>query len=460
MTEILKRTTMCDALRITDIGARVTVCGWVQKNRRLGGLIFCDLRDRSGILQVVFDEDIPREVFALAETLRSEYVVGIAGVLRERASKNHDLATGDVELLAETLCVYSKAETPPIYIRDDDNADENLRLKYRYLDLRKPKMQRNLRVRHEIARVTREYFAEQGFTEVETPMLIRPTPEGARDYLVPSRVHNGAFYALPQSPQMYKQLLMVGGVDRYMQIVKCFRDEDLRADRQPEFTQIDLEMSFVDADDVMAVQEGYLKRLMKTVRDVDIEIPFPRYTYAEAMERFGSDKPDTRFGLELTDISARVRDCAFGVFADAVRGGGSVRGICVPGGASAFSRKDIDRLTEAVRVYGARGLAWMKVTDEGIGTSFSKFFDAQELNELTECFYGKPGDLILIAAGPDSVVFAALGFLRCEIAERMNLADKDAWNFLWVVDFPLLEKDAETGAYKAMHHPFTAPNPE
>ncbi|MDR2156497.1 MAG: aspartate--tRNA ligase, partial [Clostridiales Family XIII bacterium] len=325
MTELLKRTHMCGSLRADDVKARVIVCGWVQKSRRLGGLIFCDLRDKTGLVQVVFDEDIPQTVFETAETLRSEYVVAVAGVLRERESKNPGLPTGDVEILADRLVIYAKAETPPIYIRDDDTADENLRLKYRYLDLRKLKMQENLRFRHEVVRVTREYFFENGFTEVETPMLIRPTPEGARDYLVPSRIRNGSFYALPQSPQMYKQLLMVGGLDRYIQIVKCFRDEDLRADRQPEFTQIDLEMSFVDADDVMAVQEGYLRRLMKTVKGVDVAVPFPRYTYADAMERFGSDKPDTRFGLELTDVSTLAAAGSFGVFSNAIAAGGSVR---------------------------------------------------------------------------------------------------------------------------------------
>jgi aspartyl-tRNA synthetase len=451
---------MCGTLRASDIGTRTVVCGWIQKNRRLGGLIFCDLRDKTGIIQIVFDEDIPKDVFEIAESLRSEYVVAVTGVLRERESKNAELATGDVEILAEGLTVYSKAETPPIYIRDDDNADENLRLKYRYLDLRKPKMQENLRFRHEVVRVTREYFYENGFTEIETPMLIRPTPEGARDYLVPARVHNGAFYALPQSPQMYKQLLMVGGADRYVQVVKCFRDEDLRADRQPEFTQIDLEMSFVDADDVMAVQEGYLKRLMKETKGADIETPFRRYTYAEAMERFGSDKPDTRFGLELTDVGSLVRDCAFGVFAGAIADGGSVRGICVPGGAAAFSRKDIDKLTESVRVYGAKGLAWIKITDEGIGSSFSKFFSDEEMAALTKAFNAGTGDLVLIAAGSDKVVFASLGYLRCELAGRLGLVREDQWNFLWVVDFPLLERDEETGAFSAVHHPFTAPNPE
>jgi aspartyl-tRNA synthetase len=451
---------MCGALRAEDAGTRAIVCGWVQKNRRLGGLVFCDLRDKTGVVQVVFDEDIPRDAFETAETLRGEYVVAVAGLVRERESKNPGLATGDVEIRADELKIYAKADTPPIYIRDDDNVDENLRLKYRYLDVRKPRMQRNLRFRHEVVRITREYFFENGFTEVETPMLIRPTPEGARDYLVPSRIRNGSFYALPQSPQMYKQLLMAGGVDRYIQIVKCFRDEDLRADRQPEFTQIDLEMSFVDADDVMEMQEGYLKRLMKDALGVDIETPFPRLTYREAMERFGSDKPDMRFGLELTDVSARAKNCAFGVFADAIANGGSVRGICVPGGAAAFSRKAIDKLTESVRVYGARGLAWMKISDEGISSSFSKFFDADEMKGFAEAFGAESGDLVLIAAGPDDTVFAALGFLRREIAIESDLADKEAWSFLWVVDFPLLEKDDETGGCKAMHHPFTAPNPE
>ncbi|MDR1028708.1 MAG: aspartate--tRNA ligase, partial [Clostridiales Family XIII bacterium] len=437
--ELLKRTHMCGTLRASDAGKRVIVCGWVQKNRRLGGLIFCDLRDKTGVIQIVFDEDIPREVFERAETLRSEYVVAVTGVLRERESKNAGLPTGDAEILADGLTVYSAAETPPIYVRDDDKTDENLRLKYRYLDLRKLKMQKNLRFRHEVVRITREYFFENGFTEVETPMLIRPTPEGARDYLVPARIRNGSFYALPQSPQMYKQLLMAGGVDKYIQIARCFRDEDLRADRQPEFTQIDLEMSFVDAEDVMAVQEGYLKRLMKETKGVEIETPFRRCCYEEAMGRYGSDKPDTRFGLELTDIGALAKDSAFGVFSDAIAGGGSVRGIRVPGGADAFSRKEIDKLAESVRVYGAKGLAWIKITEDGVVSSFSKFFDDAGMTGLTETFCGKPGDLILIVAGQSAVVFASLGYLRCEIADRLHLIDENAWNFLWVVDFPLLE---------------------
>ncbi|MDR0852151.1 MAG: aspartate--tRNA ligase [Clostridiales Family XIII bacterium] len=457
---VMKRTDYCGTLRASDIGRAVVLNGWVQKSRRLGGLIFTDLRDKTGIVQIVFDEDIPKEVFAAAENLRSEYVIGIAGKIRERESKNAELPTGDIEVLAEALTIYSAADTPPIYIKDDDNVDENLRLKYRYIDLRKLRMQRNLSFRHEVVRITRDYFFENGFTDVETPILIKPTPEGARDYLVPSRIKNGSFYALPQSPQMYKQLLMASGTDRYFQIAKCFRDEDLRADRQPEFTQIDLEMSFVDQDDVIGVQEGYLKRLMKELMDVDVQTPFPRLTYAEAMARYGSDKPDTRFGFELTDISDFVKNSEFAVFSGAVAAGGSVRGINFSGASDKFSRKDLDKLTEAARTYGAKGLAWIRVTDEGIHSSFSKFYSDEEMAKLTELFYGKSSDLILIVADRDKVVFDTLGWLRNELADRLGLKDSSVYDFLWIIDFPLLEQDAESGRFKAMHHPFTMPNPD
>ena len=457
---LLKRTHMCGNLRISDAGEKVILNGWIQKSRDLGGLIFADLRDKSGLVQVVFKDDLPEDVLKRAESLRSEFVVGVTGIVGERESRNSDMATGDIEIVVETLEIYSKAETPPIYVKDDDVVDENLRMKYRYLDLRKPKMQKNLELRANVAKITRDYYSENGFTEVETPMLVKPTPEGARDYLVPSRVHQGSFYALPQSPQLYKQLLMAGGTDRYIQIVKCFRDEDLRADRQPEFTQVDLEMSFVDEDDVMEVQEGYLKKVFKEILDVDIEIPFPRLSYKEAMDRYGSDKPDIRFGFELKDLSELVKDTEFKVFSGAVANGGSVRGINIEGGADKFSRKNIDKLTDECKAYGAKGLAWIKITDEGINSSFSKFFKEDKLRELTEIFSGKPNDLILIVADKNQVVYDTLGFLRREIAGRLGMLDDKEYKLLWVVDFPLLEYDEEGGRYNAMHHPFTSPNSE
>jgi len=456
---VFKRTVMCGNLRLGDAGSEVVLNGWVQRSRRLGGIIFCDLRDKTGIVQIVFNEDVPSDVFELAESLRNEYVIGVRGLCRERKAKNAELATGDIEVVANEIVVYSEAETPPIYIKDDDNVDENLRLKYRFLDLRKQKMQRNLSFRAEVCRITREYYSEQGFTEIETPVLVKPTPEGARDYLVPSRVSRGFFYALPQSPQLYKQLLMASGSDRYFQIAKCFRDEDLRADRQPEFTQIDLEMSFVDVDEVISIQEGFLARLLKCTKGVDIALPMPRLTYAEAMERYGSDKPDTRFEIELVDISEAVKNSEFAVFSDAVKNGGSVRGVCAPGASALYSRKDLDKLTEACRAYGAKGLAWMRMTDEGVQTSFSKFFDEQGLADLAKLFGAEQGDLILISADKNKVVYQTLGFLRCELAEKLDLIGDERFEFLWVVDFPLFEEDDE-GGISAKHHPFTSPAPE
>lgn len=454
---VYKRSHMCGELRETDIGQDVVLNGWIQKRRNLGGLIFCDLRDKTGITQIVFNDKIPKELFDKADTLRSEYVVGVKGKVAERESKNPDLPTGDIEVLADDLIIYSTADTPPIYIKDDDNVDDNLRLKYRYLDLRKKKMQDNLTFRHDLAKLTRDYFSEQGFTEVETPVLIKSTPEGARDYLVPSRVNQGKFYALPQSPQMFKQLLMVGGTDRYMQIVKCFRDEDLRADRQPEFTQIDLEMSFVDVDDVIEIQEGYLKRVFKEMKGVDIDTPLPRMTYDEAMERYGSDKPDTRVGFELQDITDMVKDCGFKVFTDAIASGGSVRGICVTGAAEIYTRKKIDKLTEQVKSYGAKGMVWMKVTADGVSSSVNKFFTPEQLGEIAERMSASAGDLILIISDRNKVVFDSLGFLRRHIADEMGLLDDEQYNLLWVVDFPLFEYDEEAKEYHAMHHPFTSP---
>ena len=457
---VYKRTHMCGQLRSDNIGENVVLNGWIQKRRNLGGLIFCDVRDKTGITQVVFNDETSEELFALADTLRSEYVVGVKGKVIERESKNPDMETGDIEVIADDLVVYSKSETPPIYIKDDDNVDDNLRLKYRYLDLRKKKMQDNLSFRAALTTLARNYYAEQGFTEVETPMLIKSTPEGARDYLVPSRINLGRFYALPQSPQTFKQLLMVGGTDRYFQIVKCFRDEDLRADRQPEFTQIDLEMSFVDVDDVIEVQEGFLKRVMKEMKGIEIETPFPRMTWEEAMNRYGSDKPDTRFGFELCDLTGLVKDCSFKVFTDAVSAGGSVRGICITGGADQYTRKKIDKLTDAVKSYGAKGMVWMKKTQDGVSSSVNKFFSPEQLSELADAMDAKAGDLMLIISDTNKVVFDSLGFLRRHIAGEMGLLDDNQFNFLWVVDFPLFEYDEKEDRWSAMHHPFTSPKEE
>ena len=461
MSKLLKRTHMCGVLTKENIGETVTLNGWVAKQRSLGSLIFADLRDKTGITQIVFDDTIPEETFQLAESLRSEYVIGVSGTVRERSSKNPDLPTGDIEVLATDLVLYSAAETPPIYIKDDDNVDMNLRLKYRYLDLRKLKMQRNLTFRHNVCKLARDYFDQQGFTEVETPMLVRSTPEGARDYLVPSRVNKGHFYALPQSPQLFKQLLMVGGTDRYFQIVKCFRDEDLRADRQPEFTQMDLEMSFVDQDDVIAIQEGFLQKLFREMMGVEISLPLPRIRYDEAMERYGSDKPDTRCGFELKCLNdtKAVKGTEFKVFRDALDQGGDVRGICIDGGSPEFSRKNIDKLTEETKAYGARGVVWIRVEEDGFKSSVNKFFTQEEFAEIASVFDAKPKDLILIVADQPKVVFDSLGFLRRRIAGILGLLDNTKFNLLWVVDFPMFEKNEE-GEITAMHHPFTHPKEE
>lgn len=456
MSTLLKRTHMCGELRLEDAGKEVVLNGWVAKARSLGGLVFVDIRDKSGITQITFNEDIPEELLEKAKSLRSEYVIGVTGTVKERSSKNDNLPTGAIEVFATDLVIYSEADTPPIYIKDDDNVDENLRLKYRYLDLRKSKMQRNLSFRHRLTKLVRDYFDENGFTEVETPMLIKPTPEGARDYLVPSRVNQGAFYALPQSPQMFKQLLMVAGTDRYFQIVKCFRDEDLRADRQPEFTQIDLEMSFADSDDVISMQEGLLKRIMKELKGIDIDTPFPRLTYKEAMERYGSDKPDTRFDIELNNLNDIFEESDFMVFKDALETGGDIRGISIPGGAAEFSRRKIDKLTDEAKHYGAKGLLWIKVEEDGFSSSASKFLNDGELTKVAERCGSKPGDIIFIVSAQPKVVFDTLGWLRRKIAGILGLLDDNKFNFLWVVDFPMFEKDDE-GNLKAMHHPFTQP---
>ena len=457
MSKLIKRTHFCGVLNINNIGEEVSLNGWVAKQRSLGSLIFVDLRDKTGIVQIVFDDSIPQEIFDIAGRLRSEFVIGITGVVRETSSKNPDLATGEIEVVAKELVLYSESETPPIYVKDDDNVDYNLRMKYRYLELRKSKMQRILKMRHDITNVTRQYFYVEGFTEVETPNLIKSTPEGARDYLVPSRVNPGMFYALPQSPQLFKQLLMVSGLDRYIQIARCFRDEDLRSDRQPEFTQIDLEMSFVEMDDVLAIQERYLKKLFHEIKGIDIELPLRRMSYADAMERFGSDKPDLRFGFELKDISDLVKDTDFQVFSKALSSGGSVRGICIEDASDKFSRKDIDRLTDNAKHYGAKGLVWIRIEENEIKSSVNKFFSQEELAEIAKVFDAKVNDLILIAADRNKVVFDTLGFLRRHVAEILGLLDDSKYELLWVTDFPMFEKDDETGAVKPLHHPFTHP---
>ena len=453
---LYKRTHMCGELRLSDEGKNVVLNGWVSKARSLGSLVFVDIRDKTGITQVTFNEDVPAEVLEKAKSLSREYCIGVKGVVKERSSKNSNIPTGDIEVFADDLTIYSTSETPPIYIKDDDNVNDELRLKYRYLDLRKQKMQRNLTFRHKIVKCTRDYFDEQGFTEVETPVLIKPTPEGARDYIVPNRVHNGYFYALPQSPQMFKQLLMVGGTDRYVQIAKCFRDEDLRADRQPEFTQIDLEMSFAGVDDVIEVQEGYLKRVMKEVKGIDIETPFPRLSYDEAMERYGSDKPDTRFDIELVKLNDLFENCGFELFTKTLAEGGDIRGICVPGGAEEFSRKKIDKLVSEVKHYGAKGLITIKYEGDEITSSISKFFSDAEMKTIMDRFGAKSGDMVFIVSDAPKVTYDSLGFLRRRIAGIMGLLDDNQYNFLWVVDFPMFEKD-EDGNLSAMHHPFTQP---
>lgn len=453
---ILKRTHMCGELRLSDEGKEVVLNGWVAKARSLGSLVFVDIRDKSGITQVTFNEDLGEEILDKAKSLRSEYVIGVKGTVAERSSKNDKIATGDIEVFANDLVIYAEADTPPIYVKDDDNVDDKLRLKYRYLDLRKNKMQRNLTIRHKITKLARDYFDDNGFTEIETPILIKSTPEGARDYIVPSRVKNGSFYALPQSPQLFKQLLMVSGCDRYFQIAKCFRDEDLRADRQPEFTQIDLEMSFADEDTVIEIQEGFLKRVMKEIKGVDINTPFPRLTYAEAMERYGSDKPDTRFGFELVKLNDLFTDCSFEVFTKALADGGDIRGICIDGGAKEFARKKVDKLVDEAKHYGAKGLVWIKYEEDEIKSSVSKFFNQDELKNVLDRFDAKTGDIVFICSDKSKVVFDTLGFLRRRIAGMLGLLDDNQFNFLWVVDFPMFEADDE-GNIKAMHHPFTQP---
>ena len=456
-----KRTHYCGTLSAADIGSRVCVLGWCQRQRDLGSLIFIDLRDRTGIVQLAFDENTDEDIFRHAFTTRSEYVLCAKGVVRHRGegAVNENLPTGEIEIAVDSFKVLSEAETPPFPIVENSDTNMETRLTHRYLDLRRPDIQKNIMARSEITAIARNYFKEQGFIDIETPCLIKPSPEGARDYLVPSRVHPGCFYALPQSPQLYKQLLMYSGFDRYFQIARCFRDEDLRADRQPEFTQIDLEMSFVDEEDIIAVNEGFIKKVFDEFMHLPLEVPFRRMTWNEAMERFGSDKPDTRFGMELCNISETVRGCGFGVFANCVAAGGSVRGINVPGGAK-MSRKEIDSLVEFVKTYGAKGLAWYKNSAEGASSSFAKFLSEEETASVLEKMGCKAGDLALIVADRNKVVFDSLGALRCEVAKRMGMIDRTKFNFLWITEFPLFEYDEEEGRYYAMHHPFTMPMEE
>lgn len=451
-----KRTHYCGELRTADIGSRVTVAGWVRKQRNLGSLIFIDLRDRTGYVQLAFDESSAPELFEAAASVRSEYVLAVSGTVRERSSKNPDIPTGDIEIYAETLSVLGESETPPFDITDDCKANEELRLKYRYLDLRRPVLQNNIMFRAKTAKAVRDYLCDNGFIEIETPMLIKSTPEGARDYLVPSRVHKGSFYALPQSPQLYKQLSMVAGFDKYFQLARCFRDEDLRADRQPEFTQIDIEMSFVDTEDVLAVGEGLVKHIFKSVMGVDIETPIPRHTYKECMERYGSDKPDIRFGMEIQNVSEAVKGCSFPVFASAVEAGGSVRAINLKGCADKLTRKEIDRLADYAKGCGAKGLAWVRRHDTDSG-SFLKHMTEPELAALYAAAGCEKGDVLLILADTDTNrMLSQLGQLRVEATNRLGI-EKTGYKFLWVVEMPFFELDAETGEWVAMHHPFTAP---
>ena len=457
----LRRTHYCGTLRARDAGTQMTVAGSIAKCRDKGGVIFADLRDTTGILQLIFDDSTDRAVFEKASGLKSEYVVIAAGTLREREAKTDKIPTGEVELFVTELRVLSGAQTTPFEVRDGINVNDQLRLKYRYLDLRRPSMHEPIVVRSKIAKVVRDYYDEQHFVEIETPMLIKSTPEGARDYLVHSRVQPGHFYALPQSPQLYKQILMLSGFDRYYQIVRCFRDEDLRADRQPEFTQIDMEMSFVTEDDVMAMNEGLVKRVFREVLGVDVETPFRRMPYSEAMARYGSDKPDTRFGLELQDVTDVLRESGFAVFKSAVEAGGSVRLINAKGLAGALTRKEIDKLVDVAKTYGAKGLAYTRLTADGVTSSFEKFLSEEEKAALHKAAGAETGDVLLVVAdAKNSTVFAALGALRLAVANKCGLIDPDKFNFLWVTDFPFFEYSEEEGRWMAMHHPFTMPRAE
>ncbi|MCL2508404.1 MAG: aspartate--tRNA ligase [Oscillospiraceae bacterium] len=458
----MKRTRYCGEIRLADAGQELVVAGWVQRQRDLGSLIFIDLRDRTGIVQLAFDEQTDRAVFDKAFSARNEYVLMAKGIVRERSAKNPDISTGEIEIEVKELKVLAKSDTPPFEIIENCPTAELTRLKYRYLDLRRPDLQKNILLRHKVFRTTLDYFDENGFINIETPIMVRSTPEGARDYLVPSRIHKGSFYALPQSPQLYKQLSMVAGFDRYIQIARCFRDEDLRADRQPEFTQIDLEMSFVDIEDVIAIGEGFIQRIYKDVLGIDIPLPMPRLTFKESMERFGTDKPDTRYAMELFDLSDTARGCGFAVFSDAVQSGGSVRGITAKGAFSALTRKEIDKLTESAKGMGAKGLAWARLNPDGtVSSSFAKFLTDDENKALLEKAGAEAGDVVLIVGDvKNSVVFTALGSLRQEIARKLDIIPKDQFNFLWITEFPFFDWDEDAGQFVAMHHPFTSPMDE
>lgn len=455
-----RRTHKCGILRETNIDEEVLLMGWVQKRRNLGGLVFVDLRDTSGISQIVFDTDLSKEAFEKAEQLRSEYVIAVKGIVKKRQSINTEMPTGMIEIYASEVRILDTAETPPIYIKNDDTVSEQMRLKYRYLDLRKSDMQDKLKMRHKASNLIRNFLDQEAFVEVETPMLNKPTPEGARDYLVPSRVNPGKFYALPQSPQLMKQMLMVSGMDRYFQIVKCFRDEDLRSNRQPEFTQVDMELSFIDIDDIIEINERLLQKVFKELKGVDLQLPIKRMPYKEAMERFGSDKPDLRFGYELRDLSDILKDSGFGVFANTIADGGKVRAINVDNGADAFSKKQVSKLEKFVKTYGAKGLAWIKVLDDGIDSPIAKFLNEKEISGILETMNSKSGDMIFIVADKEQVTFDALGQLRQEIARKMEVIDPNAFEFLWITEFPLFEYDEEENRFVAKHHPFTHPMDE
>lgn len=450
----LRRTHYCG--EVDGVGNEVVVGGFVQKTRNLGNLIFIDLRDRTGIVQLAFNDKTDREIFEKAEAVRSEFVLMAKGTVRKRESVNKEIKTGEIEIYVNELKILAKAETPPFEIVDDTNTNEELRLRYRYLDLRRPKLQNNIMTRHKIAEVARKYYYENGFIEIETPMMIKSTPEGARDYLVPSRIHNGKFYALPQSPQIYKQLLMISGYDRYIQLARCFRDEDLRADRQPEFTQIDLEMSFVDVDDILRMNEGFVQRVFKEVLNVDIALPLKRMTYKDAMERYGSDKPDTRFGMEIQNITDCVENSEFVVFKSAIANGGSVRAIVVKDGAAKLTRKEIDKLTEHAKGIGAKGLAYIRWNDENPNCSFAKFMTEDELNSIYKTLGLEKGDVALIAADKDKIALSVLGALRLKVGKQLDII-KPGYNFLWITEFPFFEWNDETNTWLAMHHPFTMP---
>ena len=456
----MKRTDYCGNFRSSDVGKEVTVFGWVQRARNLGSLIFIDLRDRTGLIQLAFDENTNKEVFEKAAAAKSEYVLAARGIVRERSAKTDKIATGDIEIFVEELRILAKSETTPFEIVEGCQTAETTRLKYRYLDLRRPDLQKNILLRNKVTKITRDYFYDNGFVEIETPILMKSTPEGARDFLVPSRLHNGEFYALPQSPQLYKQLSMVAGFDRYMQIARCFRDEDLRADRQPEFTQIDLEMSFVDVDDVLDMIEGYIVKLFKEAINVDIPTPLPRLKFKDAMERYGSDKPDTRFGMELFDLSDIVKDCGFSVFEGTISAGGTVRGITAKNAVSVYTRKEIDKLTEFAKGIGAKGMAWVRYTDDGIASSFGKFISEEKMQEILTKAGAQKGDVVFIIGDTKkNLVLSILGALRNEAAKKLDIIG-EGYNFLWIVEFPFFDWDEDAGQFVAMHHPFTSPLPE